>query len=84
MKWLTGDNAGLKALAVKSHAADGSIETYDPSYYAVQVGDTYEMIPGCNKIWDGDCRTKFNNNINFGGDPTVLSSSQYGQIGRGG
>lgn len=77
----TGDNVGLKPLEIKEYGADGTIETYEPAYYAVQVGDEYEMVPGCRKRWMEDCKTKWNNVLNFGGFPRVPASSQYQQVG---
>lgn len=77
----TGDNVGLKPLEIKDYAANGTIETYEPAYYPVQVGDEYVMIPGCRKRWQQDCKTKWDNVLNFGGFPRVPASSQYQQVG---
>lgn len=76
----SGPNVGLKALEIKSHAAGGVFETYEPFYYTPQVGDAYMLIPGCRKRLE-DCRDKWNNVLNFGGFPTVPTSSVYSQIG---
>lgn len=77
----TGDNVGLKPLEIKSYAANGTIETYEPAYYAVQIGDEYVMVPGCRKRLAEDCRDKYNNVLNNGGFPRVPASSQYQQVG---
>lgn len=77
----SGDNVGLPALEIKSYAANGTVETYEPAYYPIQVGDEYEMVPGCRKRWHEDCHVKYNNVLNFGGFPRVPTSSQYQQVG---
>lgn len=56
----TGLNAGLKPLEIRSYAADGTITTFDPFYFPVEVGDTFVMIPGCRKRLE-DCRDKWEN-----------------------
>jgi uncharacterized phage protein (TIGR02218 family) len=81
VRFTTGDNVGLKPLEIKEYAANGSIETYEPAYYPVQVGDEYEMIPGCRKRWQEDCVTKYDNVLNFGGFPRIPTTSQYQQVG---
>lgn len=80
ISFTTGDNVGLKPLEIKSYAADGTITTFESAYYAVQVGDEYELVPGCRKRIT-DCRDKWNNVLNFGGFPSVPTSSTYSQMG---
>lgn len=80
IKFTTGNNAGLKAMEIKSYLANGTIEVFDPFYYTPAVGDEYEMIPGCRKRLE-DCRDKWNNVINRGAFDYVPTSSQYQQIG---
>lgn len=65
--WTGGDNAGLRAL-VKQFAS-GVITLLLPAYYTVQVGDAFTIIAGCRKRLDEDCKTKFNNVLNFQGEP---------------
>lgn len=74
--FITGENAGLKPLEIKSYAADGTITTHEPFFYAVAAGDAYTMIPGCRKRLE-DCRDKYNNVLNFGGFPNMPTSSDY-------
>ncbi len=76
----SGNNAGLKALEVKSHAADGTVETFEPFYYAPQVGDAYTMISGCRKR-ETDCRDKYANLINFLGFTRIPTGSTYLKVG---
>lgn len=67
LDWLTGNNAGLSVL-VKSFAA-GVITLNLPMYMEVEVGDTFTIIAGCRKRLAEDCAAKFNNVLNFGGEP---------------
>lgn len=80
LQFTGGANAGLKPLEVKSHAADGTLETFEPFYYAPVIGDAYTLIPGCRKRL-ADCRDKWANVVNFGGFSFVPTGSQYGQVG---
>lgn len=68
LTWLTGLNAGLKK----------EVKSYYPNYvflteampYTIQIGDTYSMTAGCDKI-STTCYGRFNNIVNFRGFPTV-------------
>lgn len=84
IRFTTGNNAGLTAIVVKNYTqAGGVIELTDALFYMPQVGDQYEMIPGCRKRLTEDCVGKWNNGVNFGGHAHVPSPSQYSQVGRG-
>lgn len=68
-----GLNSGL-SMEVKAFTTGGVFELQLPMPYTVAVGDTYSASAGCNKLhklddasYDGDCKTKFNNVVNFGG-----------------
>lgn len=64
--WTSGDNAGLEA-KIESFAA-GVFTLVQPTYADIQVGDEYQAIAGCRKRKDTDCRDKFDNVINYGGE----------------
>lgn len=76
----SGSNAGLKPLRIKSHAADGTIETHESFHYPVAAGNAYTLIPGCRHRLE-DCRDKWVNVINFGGFSYVATTSDYTQVG---
>lgn len=40
-----------------------------PMPYTIQVGDTFSAVAGCQKRLAEDCDTKFDNVLNFGGEP---------------
>lgn len=68
--WLTGANAGMSG-KVKTHAnSGGAVLTLTlPAPASIQVGDTFTAIAGCRKRLDDDCKVKFNNVLNFHGEP---------------
>lgn len=79
IRWLTGDNVGLKLQEVKDYAADGTITLHEAFHYPVQVGDQYEMTPGCQKRLE-DC-VFWNNVVNFGGFSFIPTQNQYTKWG---
>ncbi len=80
LTFTSGDNAGLAAIRVDSHASDGTLTLMQAPYYAVTVGTTYNLVPGCRGRLE-DCRDKHGNIPRFGGDPWIPQSSQYKMIG---
>lgn len=68
--WLTGANAGLR-MEVRDFAAGGAFTLVLPMPYTVAVGDTFSVVPGCRKRRTEDCKTKFNNVVNFRGFPDL-------------
>ncbi len=81
IQFISGPNAGLKALEIKSFAA-GVITTFEPFYYLPVVGDAYTMVRGCRKRLS-DCQA-YSNAVNFGGFPFIPTGSTYSQVGQGG
>ena len=66
--WLTGQNAGL-TMEVRSW--DGTnVNLFLPMPYTIQVGDTFSIVPGCDKRAP-TCVSKFNNVFNFRGERDV-------------
>lgn len=70
VKWLTGANAGL-AFEIKGNvAATDRVTTFMPAPFVIQVGDTCDLYPGCNKSLS-TCRDTYNNVVNFRGEPFI-------------
>jgi uncharacterized phage protein (TIGR02218 family) len=70
LTWATGANAG-RSIEVKSWtAATGRLELFLPMGYAIQVGDTFSVYPGCDKRLE-TCLGRFGNVVNFRGEPYV-------------
>jgi uncharacterized phage protein (TIGR02218 family) len=77
--WLTGQNAG-KSNQIKVHTQEvgaARITTSFPSYFAIEVGDTFTAIAGCSKDFASACRDKFSNVENFRGFPFVPGQNEY-------
>lgn len=84
MRFTSGANTGVRSQEIKAHAADGTITMFLAFPYDIEVGDSYEMIPGCRKRPEEDCRVKYGNRINFGGFSELPASTQYGKYGTNG
>ncbi len=65
----SGLNANL-SMEVKTYTV-GSVILQLPMPYALAEGDSYNIIAGCGKLFVEDCQSKFNNVINFRGEPHV-------------
>ncbi len=61
----SGNNSGLSQ-TVKLHPTNNSLEMVSPWVLAVNVGDTFSVVAGCDKS-AGTCASKFNNTIHYGG-----------------
>lgn len=80
ISFTAGQNAGLRPLEIKTHAADGTFALHEPFHYPVAVGDAYTLVPGCRHRLE-DCRDKWNNVVNFGGYSFVPTQSVYTKVG---
>lgn len=75
----SGPNAGLKPQEIKAHAADGTVEVFEPFHYTPAVGDAYTLIPGCRKR-KVDCQA-WNNVANAMAFWDIPATSAYSQVG---
>ena len=66
--WTSGNNIGLSQ-DIKEFATK-QIVLAEPMPFSIQVADTFSIVAGCDKIFD-TCKTKFNNVVNFRGEPHV-------------
>jgi uncharacterized phage protein (TIGR02218 family) len=71
----SGNNNGL-SFEIKSFRTDGVLIFYLPLTYSVAPGDTFTIEPGCNKT-AGDCTNKFNNIVNFRGEPFIPGMNRF-------
>lgn len=76
-EFTNGPKAGFKT-KVKAYTDDGTFTFMLPMWSAIEVGDEYRAVAGCRKRHDrtldnplgvSDCRDKFNNVLNFRGEP---------------
>lgn len=68
LTWTSGLNVGLQQ-KVKTHASGGVLTLSLAMFQTVAVGDQFTIIAGCRKRLAEDCYTKFNNVVNFQGEP---------------
>lgn len=65
-----GNNTGL-AFEVKQWVlATTRLTLFLPTRYAVEVGDQFYIVPGCDKTRE-TCKDKFDNIFNFRGEPDI-------------
>lgn len=64
IEWTSGSNNGLK-MEIKGFV-NSEVQLSLPMPYTIQVGDTFDVIAGCNKR-KTTCLTKFSNLVNFRG-----------------
>lgn len=77
----SGLNAGSSFKFVKSYSSDGTIVLAQPFYYAINIGDEFDIMVGCRKRFTEDCIGKHNNGIRFGGYPDVPQRSSVTKFG---
>jgi|SRR5687768_2182420 len=68
--WLTGANAGTSSTVQAGDPSITSVYLLSPPLNAITVGDTGYIYLGCDKQLQ-TCLTKFNNVVNFRGEPHV-------------
>jgi len=66
--FLSGTNSGL-CFQIKNFT-DNEIELILPYMNKLEIGDKYSIIAGCDKYFSS-CTTKFNNALNFRGEPYI-------------
>jgi uncharacterized phage protein (TIGR02218 family) len=75
----TGNNAGI-GMEVRTYTnGDTSIELWQPMPFTFTVGDTYELVAGCDKTLE-TCRDKFDNLINHGGFPHLPGEDELAKV----
>lgn len=75
LTWTSGLNNGL-SMEVKASIV-GQITLHQPMPFTVAAADTYSVYAGCTKRSTEDCKTKFDNLINFRGFPDLPGSDIY-------
>jgi hypothetical protein len=75
----SGLNNGF-SMEVKSYTT-GQITLALPMPYAVAAGDTYSLVAGCDKSLT-TCRDRFDNIVNFRGEPYLPGADKLIQVGR--
>ena len=68
LTFTTGANSGCQ-YEIKTFD-DGVLTLFLPTTFSVAVGDSFTITPGCDGNFS-TCRTKFNNGMNFRGEPHI-------------
>lgn len=79
--WTTGENTGL-TMEVKSYVS-GQVTLALPMPYPIAVLDEFTIVAGCDKSFV-TCRDRFDNVVNFRGEPYVPGIDKIVQVGRKG
>lgn len=80
LTWTSGANDGLSQ-KVKTFAA-GVITLALPMIGTPVIGDTYSLVAGCRKRLAEDCFTKFDNVLNFQGEPHLPGFDKVMEVKR--
>lgn len=76
LTWETGQNAGRAAEIKDWNAGTNTVTMYLPLPYIPSVGDLFRLYTGCDKQLE-TCRDKFNNVLNFRGEPYVPGQDEF-------
>lgn len=68
--WTSGNNVGVDCEVKRSVGATGRIVLQLDTPYDIQVGDTVDLVFGCDGTVRA-CKEDFNNFVNFGGWPDI-------------
>lgn len=68
VEWKSGDNVGLFSPVASSYVSDGRIVFQTPTPFPIEVGDEFDITPGCYRSVE-HCQDKFNNIKNHRGFP---------------
>jgi uncharacterized phage protein (TIGR02218 family) len=68
--WTSGNNKDLLLEAKEHTRTPRVVELHLPTAFDVQVGDTFTLFPGCDKL-KATCNDKFSNIENHGGKPDM-------------
>jgi len=83
VEFTSGNNEGISR-EVKMHTLSSGkavISLRRAFPFAVEVGDTAVLTQGCSRLFT-DCVSKFDNAINFRGEPHLPGSSKLVKVGR--
>ncbi|MCG9891090.1 MAG: DUF2163 domain-containing protein [Thermosynechococcaceae cyanobacterium MS004] len=69
LTFTSGANDGIEYTIQKYDDTAKAITLFEPPYFVIQPGDTFNAVAGCNKT-RGDCK-RYGNILNFRGEPDV-------------
>jgi uncharacterized phage protein (TIGR02218 family) len=71
------DTAHNDRRMIIAHSAN--LVTVNYPFAKLTVGTTVEVTAGCNHAFNGDCKNRFSNQINFGGFPFIPSINPFAE-----
>lgn len=69
LTWLTGDNQG-QVSEIRRYSEGGTFTLLLPLAHDIQIGDSFRAAHGCDRYFSTCCE-RFNNAVNFRGEPHV-------------
>lgn len=72
--WTSGENMG-QTCDVRAHR-DNLVGLWRPPLFTVAPGDTFDVLPGCDKTFQ-TCRERYANGNNFRGFPAIVGEAAY-------
>ena len=66
LTFTSGGNNGLQENVKLYRSSDRRLELQGPMPFAIEAGDTFDIVAGCDKLY-ATCGSKFANAINYGG-----------------
>lgn len=75
--WTSGANLG-QTQEISLHRAK-VLGLWRPPLFAIQVGDAFDILPGCDKSFE-TCRVQFSNGDNFRGFPTIIGEKSLSYV----
>lgn len=70
LEFLSGENSGAQVKIADWVDSSNTLTLFLPTFYDISAGDSVRCIAGCDKRLV-TCRDKFNNVLNFGGEPSI-------------
>lgn len=56
---------------------NGNILTINYPFAGASIGDECILMTGCDLAWKGDCKNRYDNTLNFGGDPFIPNKNVF-------
>jgi hypothetical protein len=69
LEWLSGGNQALSMEIKTVNVGTNTINLFLPMPWTIEASHRFAIFPGCQKRYDDDCRDKFDNILNFRGEP---------------
>lgn len=74
--WTSGLNTGLHSEIQRYSPTGNTITLQVQVPFDIDPSDDFTIRPGCNKLFDGDCKNKFNNRLRYGGFPDIPTNDK--------